>query len=72
MSFDATQWIGAGWDFADLISRSRERKVGDLAVRVLDLAAVIESKEAAGREKDAAMLPVLRRTLEELHRRDGR
>lgn len=33
-------------------------------LRVLDLAAVIESKQIAGRDKDKAMLPVLRRTLE--------
>jgi hypothetical protein len=30
---------------------------------VLDLAAVIESKEAAGRDKDLAALPLLRETL---------
>jgi hypothetical protein len=61
---DAMQRIGADWSYADVLSRSHVRAVGELQVRVLDLAAVIESKEAAGREKDVAMLPVLRRTLE--------
>ena len=32
-------------------------------LRVLDLSSVIESKEAAGRDQDTAMLPVLRQTL---------
>lgn len=67
---DALQRIGAEWRYRDLVARSRERAVGNLTVRVLDLSAVIESKEAAGREKDLAMLSVLRRTLEELRRRE--
>ncbi len=66
---DAMQEIGAGWSYDDLLSRTHVRRVGDLEVRVLDLAAVIESKQAAGREKDSAMLPVLRQTLE-LRRRE--
>jgi hypothetical protein len=37
----------------------------DLTVSVASLADVIRSKEAAGREKDRAALPLLRRTLEE-------
>jgi hypothetical protein len=37
----------------------------DLTVNVASLADVIRSKEAAGREKDRAALPLLRRTLEE-------
>jgi hypothetical protein len=37
----------------------------DLTVKVASLADVIRSKEAAGREKDRAALPLLRRTLEE-------
>lgn len=32
-------------------------------VRVLELAAVIETKEQANRDKDRAVLPVLRQTL---------
>lgn len=67
---DAMQEIGAGWMYDDVVPRARTRSVADLAVRVLGLAAVIESKEAAGREKDVAMLPVLRRTLEALRTKD--
>lgn len=37
----------------------------ELSVHVASLADVIRSKEAAGREKDRAALPLLRRTLEE-------
>lgn len=61
---DAMQRIGAGWAYEDLLPRTHVRRVGELQVRVLDLAAVVESKEAAGRPKDVAMLPLLRRTLE--------
>ena len=41
-----------------------------LVVDVASLADVIRSKEAAGREKDRAQLPLLRRTLEEIRVRD--
>ena len=40
-----------------------------LRVYVASLPTVIRSKEAAGRDKDRAALPLLRRTLEELARR---
>jgi hypothetical protein len=42
-----------------------------LRFRVLDLAMVIVLKEEAGRDKDRAVLPVLRRTLEERQRGQG-
>jgi len=42
-----------------------------LVVRVASLADVIRSKEAAGREKDRAQLPLLRRTLEEIRGREA-
>ena len=55
--------------FKDLI-RAADRLVvaldPELAVNVASLADVIRSKEAAGRDKDRAALPLLRRTLEEL------
>ncbi len=62
---DGMQVIGDGWRFGDLQPKSAWVRVGDLDVPVLGLEAVIESKRAAGREKDRAMLPVLLRTLEE-------
>ena len=59
----------AGTDgYRDLIRDADELKVAiepDLAVQVASLADVIRSKEAAGREKDRAALPLLRRTLQE-------
>ena len=59
----------AGTDgYQDLIRDADEMKVAtdpDLAVQVASLADVIRSKEASGREKDRAALPLLRRTLEE-------
>ena len=61
---DAMQEIGAGWSYDDLVSRTHTHTVGELEVRVLDLSSVIESKQAAGRDKDTAMLPVLRQTLQ--------
>ena len=63
--FDAMQRIGAGWSHADVRSRAHPLRVGELEVWTLDLAAIIESKEAADRDKDRAMLPILRRTLEQ-------
>ncbi len=55
--------IAPGWTYDDLLDRAHEREIGDLSVHVLDLQAVIESKEAANRDKDKAVLPVLRQTL---------
>lgn len=39
--------------------------VGGFSVQVLTLRAIIEIKESVGRDKDKAVLPVLRRTLDE-------
>jgi hypothetical protein len=48
---------------------SRERLGGGLTVTVASLRDVIRSKEAAGRDKDLAQLPLLRRTLEVIRER---
>jgi hypothetical protein len=52
---------------------TREQLTDSLEVSVASLADVIRSKEAAGREKDRAVLPALRQVLERSHRmgRDG-
>ena len=58
--------------YPDLIRDADEIRVAvdpDLYVMVASLVDVIRSKEAAGREKDRAALPMLRRTLEELGRK---
>ena len=54
--------------YQDLIRDADELRVAvdpELLVNVASLADVIRSKEATGRDKDRATLPLLRRTLEE-------
>lgn len=60
---DLMREIGDGWTYAILLPRSRELDLGRAKVRVLDLDAVIESKQFADRAKDRAVLPVLLETL---------
>jgi hypothetical protein len=57
--------------YADLHRGATPLRVSDdppLTVEVAALEDVVRSKEAAGRDKDRAMLPLLRKTLEELGR----
>jgi hypothetical protein len=62
---DGTQ----GYD--DLRRGAQRLPISDrVDVPVAALADIIRSKQAAGREKDLAVLPTLRRALEELSRRD--
>jgi hypothetical protein len=49
---------------------SRMRLGPGVAVSVASLRDVIRSKEAAGRDKDLAQLPLLRRTLEQIRERE--
>lgn len=60
---DVHSVVGAGSAFEDLETRSRFVDVQGLTVRVLNLDALIETKEQANRPKDLAVLPVLRETL---------
>jgi hypothetical protein len=55
--------IGKDLDFQDLTGRTISYELGESRVRVLELAAVIETKAQANREQDRAVLPVLRQTL---------
>ncbi len=55
--------IGDGLTYQDLAGRTLSYQLGESQVRVLELAAVIETKEQANRDKDRATLPVLRQTL---------
>ena len=58
--------IGRNLGYEDLVPHSAEMDVGEgILVRVLDLETLIAIKEELGGEKDRAVLPVLRRTLEE-------
>lgn len=61
--------IGGAATFESLLTESRIVTLGDLPIRVLDLPALIRTKEEAGRDKDRAVLALLRRTLAE---REGR
>ncbi len=61
---DVLSRIGDELTYEELRTRSFDYEVGGLNLRVLDLEAVIQSKEFANREKDRAVLPILRRTLE--------
>lgn len=56
--------------YEQLLELTVPMKLADgLAIRVLSLPALIDSKERSGRPKDLAALPVLRATLDELQRR---
>ena len=57
--------IGNDRRYEDLLANCVEMSVGENAVRVLDLATLIELKQQLGSDKDKAVLPVLLRTLEE-------
>ena len=62
--------IGNGRNYADLLSSTDELDTGEgVKVRVLNLEAQIKVKEEINGEKDPAVLPLLRRTLEEKRRR---
>ena len=63
---DLLGMIGAGRGYEDLLAQTVEMKVDDeLRIRVLDLKTLIEIKEEIAGEKDAAVLPILRQTLNE-------
>lgn len=63
---DLLGMIGRGLSYSDLLLHCAEKDLGDgLRVRVLDLETLIAIKQELGGEKDLAVLPILRRTLEE-------
>ena len=52
--------------YQELLPHTQELEMGEgLRFRVLDLATLIQIKEELGRERDRAVLPILRRTLQE-------
>jgi hypothetical protein len=57
--------IGKGRGYRDLVGDSITHTVGELDFSVLSLEALIREKVESGRDKDRAVLPILRRTLEE-------
>ena len=63
--------IGDGLGYEELVARSKEMLIAEgVRVRILNLETLIEVKEQLNGEKDRAMLPILRHTLEE-NRRKG-
>jgi predicted nucleotidyltransferase len=65
--------IGHDLGYPELVQHSTEMDIGEGAsIRVLDLEKLIGIKEELGGEKDRAMLPILRRTLEEKRRRNSK
>ncbi len=66
---DVLGTIGRGLAYEDLLPHTVEMETGGgMLVRVLDLATIVALKEELGGEKDLAVLPVLRRTLEQQRR----
>jgi predicted nucleotidyltransferase len=64
--------IGRGLSYEDLLPHTIEMDMGEgVRVRVLDLATIIALKEELAGEKDLAVLPILRRTLEQKQRGPG-
>ncbi len=58
--------IGAGRGYSELVSNTVELEIGGgLKIRILALPTLIELKEQLARDKDKAVLAILRRTLEE-------
>jgi hypothetical protein len=63
---DVLGTIGRDLGYEELLPHTVSMDVGDgLMVHVLDLETLIAVKEELGGEKDRAVLPILRRTLEE-------
>ena len=61
--------IGKDLTYEDLLPHSDEIEIADgLKVRVLQLEKLIELKQEVNGEKDRAVLPLLRRTLEEIRK----
>lgn len=57
--------IGRDRGYEDLIEHTAGLHVSGLHLHVLNLETLIEVKEEVGHEKDKAILPILKRTLEE-------
>jgi hypothetical protein len=62
--------IGSDLGYRDLLPHSVDLEIGaGLRIQVLDLETLIALKEELAGEKDRAVLPILRRTLEEKRKR---
>jgi hypothetical protein len=54
-----------GYSYAELLKYSREMQIGGMILHVLNLETLIKIKEELNQDKDSAIVPILRRTLEE-------
>ncbi len=61
--FDVLGFIGGGRRYEDVAGSAVTLAVGDLAIKVLPLVALIEEKKALGRDKDVAVLKLLEAVL---------
>jgi hypothetical protein len=64
--------VGAGRGYEDLAGHSVEMRLAALVVKVLDIDTLIELKEQTGRDKDVAVIALLRRTRDEARRSGDR
>lgn len=69
---DVLGTIGRGLGYEELLPHTIEMETGGgVRVRVLNLSMIVALKEELGGEKDLAVLPILRRTLEQKQRGSG-
>jgi hypothetical protein len=69
---DVLGTIGRGLGYEDLLPHTTEMEIGGgVRVRVLNLSMIVALKEELAGEKDLAVLPILRRTLEQKQRGSG-
>lgn len=61
--FDVLGFIGAGKRYDDVAPSALQMSVGDLSIKVLPLAALVEEKKALGRQKDLAVVQLLEAVL---------
>jgi hypothetical protein len=57
--------IGNSLSYSDLITGTVQLQLDDLELRMLTLESLIDTKRAAGRDKDKAVLALLKQTLKE-------
>jgi hypothetical protein len=68
-ALDVLGSIGNGHTYEDLMKKSVQVSIEGFTISILGLEALIAIKEETGREKDLAVLPLLRRTLEETRKK---
>lgn len=63
--------IGRDRGYEELIEHTTALLVSGLHVRVLNMETLIQLKEEVGHEKDKAVAPILKRTLEEKSKKEA-